>query len=359
MKKGSFSFSGCLLGTLKGLFILFAAGTILGMVAGGCSSGSSGDTTQAADEATDSAAGTASGQDSGAEKSADGGSQTISQTAAYQIDEPMRTERFEFTVTDSYVLENLGEGKKVPEGAVYVVVGFEYKNISKQPISSWDLPTVQLMDKNDAVYSPDADANWYFDGYSDEKIVSDMNPGIKTKGTEIFEVARDVLDEGGMRAYIKADAELLVDLDLSDNAPSSFSATDQPDGGYGNAKADSFYSEDLGEQPENGWDPDTPYYSDAGETMDTPHILIEDSSTDYLEDSDIYWMTPEQLRYAKNEIYARHGRRFNDAGLQAWFDAQTWYSGTIAPGDFDESALSAVEKANIQVIQHRLEVNSR
>lgn len=106
-------------------------------------------------------------------------------------------------------------------------------------------------------------------------------------------------------------------------------------------------------------DPDTPYYSDEGDTMDVPHIMIENSSTEYLTDSDVYFYTPNQLRYAKNEIYARHGRRFNDAELQAWFDAQSWYSGTVAPEDFQESVLSAVEKANILVIQHRFEVNSQ
>ena len=68
-------------------------------------------------------------------------------------------------------------------------------------------------------------------------------------------------------------------------------------------------------------------------------------------------MTPQQLRYAKNEIYARHGRKFKDAELQAWFDAQEWYDGTIAPEAFDDNVL--IEKKNIQVLQHRLEVNSQ
>ncbi|MCD8083408.1 MAG: YARHG domain-containing protein [Clostridiales bacterium] len=106
-------------------------------------------------------------------------------------------------------------------------------------------------------------------------------------------------------------------------------------------------------------DPDTPYYAEEGDILLIPHILIENSRTEYLSDADVYFYTPEQLRYAKNEIYARHGRRFTDAELQAWFDAQAWYQGTIAPENFDESLLSELEKANIQVIQHRLDVNSR
>lgn len=106
-------------------------------------------------------------------------------------------------------------------------------------------------------------------------------------------------------------------------------------------------------------DSDTSYYSDPDDIMDEPHILIENSSSTYLSDSDICWMTPEQLRYAKNEIYARHGRKFDDAELQKWFDEQDWYNGTIEPEDFNDRVFSAIEKANILLIQHQLEVNSQ
>ena len=106
-------------------------------------------------------------------------------------------------------------------------------------------------------------------------------------------------------------------------------------------------------------DSDTSYYSDPDDIMDEPHILIENSSSTYLSDSDICWMTPEQLRYAKNEIYARHGRKFDDAELQKWFDEQDWYNGTIEPEDFNDRVFSAIEKANILLIRHQLEVNSQ
>ncbi len=106
-------------------------------------------------------------------------------------------------------------------------------------------------------------------------------------------------------------------------------------------------------------DPNTPYYSDEGESLDTPQVMLENSSPDALSDADLYWMTPRQLRYAINEIYARHGRRFRDQSLQAWFDAQSWYTGTIDPDDFDEGLLTPLERANVQVLEHRRQVNSR
>ena len=137
------------------------------------------------------------------------------QVENFQVGETAQTNNFEFTVKNAYVVDYLGETKKIPEGAVYVVLEYEYKNISGQPIDSWDLPTVKLEDGNGAVYNQDADADWYFSQYSDAKIISDMNPGIKAKDARIFEVAIDVLNQGGMKANIEADVNFLVDLDLS------------------------------------------------------------------------------------------------------------------------------------------------
>ena len=51
------------------------------------------------------------------------------------------------------------------------------------------------------------------------------------------------------------------------------------------------------------------------------------------------------LRIARNEIFARHGRRFSDPELQAWFEARSWY----APSDGD-IVLSEVEAQNVRLI---------
>ena len=48
------------------------------------------------------------------------------------------------------------------------------------------------------------------------------------------------------------------------------------------------------------------------------------SSYDYLNSSDFAGKTKEELRRGRNEIYARHGRRFNDKGLQWYFDSKPW-----------------------------------
>ena len=86
-----------------------------------------------------------------------------------------------------------------------------------------------------------------------------------------------------------------------------------------------------------------------GEDTATGYIL-EGSDVRYIAESELTGMTEEQLRHARNEIYARHGRRFDDAGLQSYFDSKDWYNGTVSPEDFTEASLSEVEKANIETI---------
>lgn len=56
------------------------------------------------------------------------------------------------------------------------------------------------------------------------------------------------------------------------------------------------------------------------------------------------------LKITRNEIYARHGRIFNDQELQEYFQRQNWYVPQTASNDFDDSCLNEVEKYNIQLI---------
>lgn len=66
--------------------------------------------------------------------------------------------------------------------------------------------------------------------------------------------------------------------------------------------------------------------------------------------SDLEGKTAAECKIARNEIYARHGRKFNDEQLQGYFDLCSWYEGTTAPKDFSDAVLNEVEKANLQMI---------
>lgn len=57
-----------------------------------------------------------------------------------------------------------------------------------------------------------------------------------------------------------------------------------------------------------------------------------------------------ECRIARNEIYARHGRKFNDEGLQGYFETCSWYNGFIEADNFSEDMLNETERTNLQTI---------
>ncbi len=77
---------------------------------------------------------------------------------------------------------------------------------------------------------------------------------------------------------------------------------------------------------------------ETGDTSDSEYML-PNSDSEYISDSDLDGLTPDECRLALNEIYARHGRKFNDPDYQAYFNSKSWYNGTIDPDDFDDTAM--------------------
>lgn len=78
--------------------------------------------------------------------------------------------------------------------------------------------------------------------------------------------------------------------------------------------------------------------------------ILADSSTRLYTAAELSALTNDQLRIARNEIYARHGRKFNDSTLQQYFDSKSWYKGTISPDQFSVSVLNSVERENLYTI---------
>jgi hypothetical protein len=75
-------------------------------------------------------------------------------------------------------------------------------------------------------------------------------------------------------------------------------------------------------------------------------FIFIDSDRRQLTREELARLSPEQLRLARNEIYARRGRFFRDPALTAHFGRFSWYK----PSAWDVP-LNAVEKANISLIQ--------
>jgi hypothetical protein len=75
--------------------------------------------------------------------------------------------------------------------------------------------------------------------------------------------------------------------------------------------------------------------------------LHQSLGTRLLTGADVRGLRPDDARRLRNEIYARHGRRFQDAGLQRYFASFSWYR----PNDsFRESQLNETERANAALI---------
>lgn len=58
-----------------------------------------------------------------------------------------------------------------------------------------------------------------------------------------------------------------------------------------------------------------------------------------------------QLKIARNEIYARHGYHFTSDYYRLYFDQFSWYEDSGENVSFDASVLSDVERANLELIQ--------
>lgn len=96
------------------------------------------------------------------------------------------------------------------------------------------------------------------------------------------------------------------------------------------------------------------------DTEDFSEYILPNSNSAYITEKDLYGLTALELKIARNEIYARHGRRFNDEYLQTYFDSKIWYLGRIEPNDFDNNygyLLNDYELKNIELIV-KLESNS-
>ncbi len=87
-----------------------------------------------------------------------------------------------------------------------------------------------------------------------------------------------------------------------------------------------------------------------GTEEDNEDFVIADSNSRYLTKLDLEDLTKEELAYARNEIYARHGRMFDSEKLQEYFGNKEWYIPLYPADSFPEDALNEFEKENANFI---------
>lgn len=123
------------------------------------------------------------------------------QATVYNIGDTISNEKYEFTIKNVNTANKVGTeylNSQPAEGGVYVCVDFTYKNVSTEPISSWDFPAVKLVDSNGVEYSSDVSASSYYatEKDPDRKVLSDLNPGITVTDNEVFEIAEESYNQG-------------------------------------------------------------------------------------------------------------------------------------------------------------------
>lgn len=97
--------------------------------------------------------------------------------------------------------------------------------------------------------------------------------------------------------------------------------------------------------------PTEPEPTDPPAEINPEDYFFHDADKRYLTEADYKDLTDWELVLARNEIFARHGRRFATPEIQAYFDSCPWYEGTIDPEDFDISVLNKYERENIRILK--------
>ena len=79
--------------------------------------------------------------------------------------------------------------------------------------------------------------------------------------------------------------------------------------------------------------------------------VIPDSDTRVLTREDLQGLSKEQLYYARNEIFARHGMIFGVEKLDNYFAEKSWYEAKVPYDDYyDMVEMSMTEEKNLQLI---------
>lgn len=94
-------------------------------------------------------------------------------------------------------------------------------------------------------------------------------------------------------------------------------------------------------------DESTVVSSDSGED----DFILPYSDSRYYTEEELSIYTKKELRLARNEIYAWHGRLFSSDDLQQYFNSKDWYNGYLTADQFDESVLNDYEKKNLITIK--------
>lgn len=107
------------------------------------------------------------------------------------------------------------------------------------------------------------------------------------------------------------------------------------------------------DEPDDEKEPSTSEDSPEDPLTDPDGYVMADSASRLYTTDDLAGLDNWHLYLARNEIFARHGREFNNSDLKAYFESKSWYTPTCSPSDFDAqstSLLSETERKNAETM---------
>lgn len=86
-------------------------------------------------------------------------------------------------------------------------------------------------------------------------------------------------------------------------------------------------------------------------TNNNGRFIFPNSDSSYLSNAQVSALSDNDLQLAINEIYARRGRIFKDASLNAYFNSQSWYEGKYTAEEFEKNVkFNTYEQKNLQLL---------
>lgn len=110
---------------------------------------------------------------------------------------------------------------------------------------------------------------------------------------------------------------------------------------------------DDGEEFSNVSNSQSSETSTSASSSSAGDYILPDSSTRLYSASELQSYSQYELMLARNEIYARHGRGFNDQEIRQYFQSKSWYQQRYTAEEFDSlpnSPLTSIEQQNIKTI---------
>lgn len=133
--------------------------------------------------------------------------------------------------------------------------------------------------------------------------------------------------------------KLQFSQDISHQIPNQIEVTPSPSPSpTPTPTQDSFWGTEPTEAPSDVGDSEEfEDFDDADEDIeDDDTYIFPNSDTEYLTKSDLSGMSKSEINLAKNELYARHGRKFKSKELQEYFESKDWYVPKYSPKQWDK-----------------------